>query len=579
MSRSRRFPGESAAEHGIKEFISDKERQLKIYQQDIEKNEYKLRNSEKAIENLERALPLARRAAEIQKQNLEIFSAMRARISGLKITFDTPLKEERTSRRLCENLQSTLAKHTNVYARLTNALANFAQNRVNEIAHATRQLEEDLHSWRFSKNIHQESLVHSRNALKEAQSDLSIAKRTFSRVPAEVWVDIFRWRAQGDLDEFYATHTARPFQPTVMVLFRVCRLWRDIMRREPDLWCYIAVHPCPSWSNNKIELLNFSLGMARGRKLLVSNLSQSLLWNSRPSFLQSSLDPSSPVDSSVISGSYEVTLVTSANDYSIRSRINGLPFRNPHKLTLVHRPTGPLNRYLFSSLASFISVDSLEVVGPTLYSLDSLQIKNRFPNLTQLSLESDTLSYSFGPLLLPSTLQVLRIRHSGESQLPSVQGSICLPRLGVLGVTPPAASLFQAVDACRVQQLVLYGPRRTATVAPTSPAGNSKIRLQPVRYLEFRSWLPPGWISGVRSCDVVVTFLDWVKQMPQVRKLKFVDSHVDGRRLLNLLRSWRVLEDSTGPQQWEITLDCCTGITRYECDELKGLVKKINVFV
>ncbi|KAG8860172.1 hypothetical protein FRC20_011692 [Serendipita sp. 405] len=139
MSRSRRFPGESAAEHGIKEFISDKERQLKIYQQDIEKNEYKLRNSEKAIENLERALPLARRAAEIQKQNLEIFSAMRARISGLKITFDTPLKEERTSRRLCENLQSTLAKHTNVYARLTNALANFAQNRVNEIAHATRQ--------------------------------------------------------------------------------------------------------------------------------------------------------------------------------------------------------------------------------------------------------------------------------------------------------------------------------------------------------------------------------------------------------------------------------------------------------
>ncbi|KAG8821498.1 hypothetical protein FRC19_007709 [Serendipita sp. 401] len=569
---------EMGAESGIEEFILEKELQLRIYHNSTQNEERRLQNIEAAIENLENALPGVRHALEIQKQNLEVFSAMRARISSMDSVFSSPLKDEKTSMKLCENLQYILSKQTRVWVRLTDTLVKFSQNRLSEIDQTSRRLEAELRSWTFSRDVHQESLTRSRDMLKEIQKELYIAKGTFQKIPAEVWVDIFWWRTQRDLDEFYTTHNRRPFQPAAMILSAVCRSWRDIITQESDLWRHIAVHPCASWSNNKIELFEFSLGMARRQKTLISNLSQSLMWNNN-SYYYGYRGQLRSIDANIIIGDYAITLVTSEDDTTTMSRINSLPFCNPSKLTLVNR-SGSQYGHLFSYIQSFTTVKSLEVVDPTPCSFDSWQLSSRFPNLTQLSIEAEVYEYTFNPhLSFVPTLQTLRIRHSGQNHFPTMQNAVRLPHLTTLEVTPPSTSLFQVADAQYLQQLILCGPKRTATVAPTSPAGNSKIRLQPVRYLEFRSWLPPGLISGVRSCDVVATFLDWVKQMPQVRKLKFVDSHVDGRRLLNLLRSWRVLEDSTGPQQWEITFDCCTGITRYECDELKRLVEKINVLV
>ncbi|KAG8823663.1 hypothetical protein FRC19_003373 [Serendipita sp. 401] len=565
MSRSRRFPGESAAEHGIKEFINDKERQLKIYQQDIEKDEYKLRNSEKAIENLERALPFARRAAEIQKQNLEAFSAMRTRNAGINIPFNTPLNDEESSRSLCTNLGLTLAKHRDVCSRLTDALTAFAQNRLNEVVEATRQLEADLHSWRFSRHILQKSIMHSKSVLKQSKIELNAAKRPFWRVPPEVWVDIFRWRIQGDLDTFHTIHTARPFQPTVMILSKVCRLWRNIVNQEPELWRYIAIHPYASWPNKEVDLLKFSLGKAKRRIVLVSNLSQSPLWNDRPSFFLKKKTHLSQVNANVVSERYDVTLVMSANDTSGISRVNELPFSNPRELAFVFPPFTQINSPATGALTP-----------SPLYLWE--EISNQFPSITKLSLEVDSFLHISRPrFVLPPTLQALRIRHSGERPFFISQNNIHLPNLVTLEITPPATSLFEAIDTRCLRQLVLYGPKRKATVAPTPPPYTSVIRLQSVEYLEFHEWLDPRVIPRVEDCDAISALRDWGVRMPRVRKLKFIDSYVDGRRLLNLLKNWQRVE-GTGPQ-WEVTLDCCTGIRRYECDELKGLVEKVNVFV
>ncbi|KAG8840918.1 hypothetical protein FRB91_005530 [Serendipita sp. 411] len=417
--------------------------------------------------------------------------------------------------------------------------------------------------------------MHSKSALKQSKIELNAAKRTFWRVPPEVWVEIFRWRVQGDLEAFYTIHTTRPFQPTVMILSKVCCLWRNIVNQEPELWQYITVHPCASWPNKKVDLLKFSLGMAKRRMMLVSNLSQSPLWNDRSSFFSNRKGDLSQVNANAVSGSYDITLVMSADDSSGISRVNELPFRNPRELSLVLRPTGARREYAFSDGRSFPP----ETAGSTPSPLQFWEeIRNQFPSITKLSLEVDTFPHN--PILRfvpPPTLQALRIRHSGESPISISQSGIHLPNLVTLEITPPATSLLQAIDACCLRQLVLYGPKRKATVSPIPPPHVSTIRLQSVTYLEFQNWLDPRLIPGMRDCDAISTLHNWGVQMPRVKKLKFVDSHVDGRRLLNLLTNWKIAKGA-GPR-WEITLERCTGITRDECDALKGLVEKVNVFV
>ncbi|KAG8786860.1 hypothetical protein FRC15_010512 [Serendipita sp. 397] len=565
----------SDAANGIKEFIRAKERQLKIYQEDIEKEEKRLVSAEKAIESLENALPVAKRALEIQQQKLEALSKICSSIESPSSPFVALPSGEESSRGLCMALQFTLAQQTRISASIANPLITLTKNGVAEITQTTRKLEAELSLWCFSRDIHRKSLDRTKGALKELQIDLYTAKRTVRKIPTELWVQVFRWRTQGELDGFISSHTPRPFQPPAILLSKVCRQWRDIVTQEPDLWCYIAMHPCASWFNSKVGLFKYSLDMAKRRRVLISDLCRSPnAYSYYPTFPW-------PVDASMITGGYEMMLVTSNDSSSTMSRVNTLPFKNPDKLTLVNRP-GLRQGYFFTYIASFTSVKSLVIVDPTPYSLDSLQLAaNQFPNLVHLSLEAETLSHTFQPhLLLASTLQTLQIRHSGQGPFPAVQTSIRLPQLTTLGVTPPLTSLFQAVNVHSLQQLTLYGPKGTATIAPTPPPNGSQLHLGTVVRLEFRYWLNPTLITGLIACGAVNTLRDWGRQMPRVKTLKFVASHVDGKGLLELLKNWR---SGVGSPIWpglsEITIDCCTGLTRSDCESLKGFVEKVNVFV
>ncbi|KAG8845182.1 hypothetical protein FRB91_002001 [Serendipita sp. 411] len=340
------------------------------------------------------------------------------------------------------------------------------------------------------------------------------------------------------------------------------------------------MHPCAAWSNNKLELLKYSLDVAKRRRVFISDLCQPLVW-ARQHYHNGTYMYPSPVDATMISGIYDITVVTSNDHSNIMSTLALLPFRSPDKLTLFNRPGGRYG-HLFNYIASFTNLRSLSIVDPTPHSLDNLQLTgNLFPNLIHLSLEAETLSYPFSPHhLLPSTLQTLRILHSGQGLFPAVQGNIRLPQLTTLEVTPPLTSLFQAVNVRSLQQLTLYGPKGTAMIAPAPPPNVSRLRLGTVVQLEFRSWLNPILVTGLTACGAVTTLRGWGTQMPRVKRLKFVDCHVDGVGLLDLLKSWRSsTESSTWPDLSEITIDCCTGLTRSDCESLKEFVEKVNVFV
>ncbi|KAG8848323.1 hypothetical protein FRB91_010935 [Serendipita sp. 411] len=496
------------AEGGIEDFILNKELQSKLYWDSIQSEEIRLQIIEGAIKNLKSAIPGAKHALEVQKQNLEAFSAMRTRISNMDSVFSSQIEDEKTSRKLCENLQYILSKQTKVWVKLTDTLIIFAQNRLSEIDQTSRRLEAELRSWTFSRDVHKNSLTQSRSVLKEIQRELYIAKGTPQKVPVEVWIAIFQWRTQGDLYEFYITHNNRPFQPAAMVLSAVCRSWRDIITNEPDLWRHIAIHPGASWPNHKIELLKFSLEMAKRQKVLILNISQPLFRN-RQTYHDQRGRPVVMVpvsDSNVVSGSYDITIVTNTDDHNTMStRVGGLPFRDPRKLTLVNRP-GYRHGYFLSYITSFENVTSLEVVDPTPHNLNSLQFTSRFPNLTQFSLQVDKFPNNYTDLniLLSPSLQKLCVRHSGQSYFHSV-ANVHLPHLSTLEITPPIASLFDSIDAPSLQQLTLCGPKSIAILIPTPPADGSKIHLQSVKQLEFHNWLDPIHVKGLTACDAVNT--------------------------------------------------------------------------
>ncbi|KAG8831657.1 hypothetical protein FRC17_002801 [Serendipita sp. 399] len=560
----------------INEFIRTRQEQVKNYEDLIKREEKNLQQSEEAIENLEKALTVARRALEFQRQNLDGLLAIQSRISSVSISLDSPLKGERSSSELCEALKATLVEQTKGGTSILDPLINFSQGKMDEINLSTRRLATELSSWRFAKDLHRKSLKHSRSALKEIINDLKLAKRTSWSIPAEIWIGIFRLRVQEDLDEFYTVQNSRPFQPTVAVFSKVCRLWREIVMQEPDLWRYIAAHPCQQWSNNKLELFKSSLRVAQRRKVYVSNISQTLVWTNGQVYYDSNLHTNqypTAVNGGGIEGEYDIIIVTGSDHPSHMAKISTFPFQSPEKLTLVNRP-GARYGHFFSHIPQYTSVRSLEIVDPIPYHLDNLQLWSRFPNLTQLSLEAEAFTHPFSSRSFLASLEVLRIWHSGRQNLPLVSGTVNLRHLTILDVTPPATSLFQTVNVPALQQLLLHGPSKTATVAPTPPS-KPRIRLQSVKYLEFYKWLDPSHILGVADCDAVATLRKWISQMPKVTRLKFVDSHVDGTSLIDLVRSWNNMGT---PKVGELTLDRCTGIKRQECEELMELVEKVRVF-
>ncbi|KAG8830997.1 hypothetical protein FRC17_003917 [Serendipita sp. 399] len=382
-------PNLLGGEEVINKFIRTREKQVKNYEELIKNEEVDLQQSEEAIENLETALTVARRALEFQKQNLEGLLAIQARFSSIEISLNSPQKGEKSPSELHEALKATLVEQTKGGASILDPLVKLVREKNDQITQTTRGLATELSSWRFSRDLHKRSLEHSKNALNEIRNDLHLAKRTSRRIPAEVWVGIFRITAQEDLDEFCTVQNARPFQPTVAIFSKVCRLWRDIVMQEPDLWRHIAAHPCEQWSNNKLELFKFSLMVSQGRKVLLSNLPQTLVWANGQTYYDPNLRANqypTAVNGDSIEGEYDTIIVTGYDQRSHMKRISTFPFKGPKKLTLVIQ-SGSRYGYSFTYIPQYTSLRSLEVIDPT--PLDTLEISNRFPNLTHLSLKAE----------------------------------------------------------------------------------------------------------------------------------------------------------------------------------------------
>ncbi|KIM21898.1 hypothetical protein M408DRAFT_333207 [Serendipita vermifera MAFF 305830] len=69
-------------------------------------------------------------------------------------------------------------------------------------------------------------------------------------------------------------------------------------------------------------------------------------------------------------------------------------------------------------------------------------------------------------------------------------------------------------------------------------------------------------------------------KLRSVKVIRCVDSHIDGESLISLVSQLQ----KTGNNQINsklstVVIDCCTGITRVQCEQLAGLVEKLVIHV
>lgn len=125
--------------------------------------------------------------------------------------------------------------------------------------------------------------------------------------------------------------------------------------------------------------------------------------------------------------------------------------------------------------------------------------------------------------------------------------------------------------------MIFYSPMSFTAIQPS----HSDVAVECYKkllHLQFEEWRRPREDEG--SLGVISFFRELVVSAHHLQSIKFSRSWIDGEGLLTILDSGSQAVDPGSLAKLQvITLDRTTGITRDECDLLKGLVKKLNIFV
>jgi hypothetical protein len=246
------------------------------------------------------------------------------------------------------------------------------------------------------------------------------------------------------------------------------------------------------------------------------------------------------------------------------------PFRNPFRLTVTLASS--LQAVPFSSLfRRFAGIRELRLRGQTLHSSEIVDVSDVLPQLITLDIEVEEIHPEF-PItnLLTPTLEDLYLRHNAPIERIDLTNEIVLPNLRVFGATSPDYLL----DMLRVPQLetmLWYGS--------SFPIGNhAKEVVAKDAYMGLKRLELEDWTRTDAHYNAVSIFVQIASHSPSLKSLKFTRTYVDGDILAALLAP---LPDDipTNAIIQEMIISHCMGITAVQCERLKGLVERLNVYV
>lgn len=273
---------------------------------------------------------------------------------------------------------------------------------------------------------------------------------------------------------------------------------------------------------------------------------------------------------------YSLRLLTCGYDNGATS-LSSVSFSKPESLIL-HITSDLQQGYLTNLLSPLPDITRLEVIAKGHYTSTPPRFSTTHSSLAYLKFNL-TNFHSFDIVgYLGPNLQELHVYHNGVNTLSFNDNPLQLPKLKVLGITPPDTNFTDSLRLPRLAKIVIYGPKTTTINRLSLIRLTDGAHFKKIQELELRNWknLKP---NAGEEWGVMSILGEIVKQLRSISTLHFVDNQVDGNRLVDIISA---LKDTTQMEDSllnKVVIDCCSGITRDDCEKIGTLVGKVEVFV
>jgi len=276
-----------------------------------------------------------------------------------------------------------------------------------------------------------------------------------------------------------------------------------------------------------------------------------------------------PTEDKLDKGKYSIHFHIAEDIKSFSARVESIPFNSPSSFTL---SAYSLNHQIdiVSLMKSSDETKSLTFRGYISPLIPATISSSKFPRVTNLQFMLKQFPPSFALAgFLNANLEHLHIRHESDAELPQLDRNVSLPKLRLLYITYRAQNFFANLQAPSLRTLGLYQPANHRHRMLTS-GHNAENLFRRLSQLNFEDWNGSMEDSHAGSATV---FGEIVLKTPGLQSVRFTRCYVDGEELTKAMG-----EVSLGKLE-EMTLSQPSGITREQCDKLKEMVPRLNIYV
>lgn len=611
------LPPTSASQARLRNFSANKKEDLTFVQKRITDTMDLVHASETAIKNLERTIQHTHHVVSSMEYSLHSLESVRDDMRALdSAIMNIASNEEPQSFRTCHAVIAYIgvpseSKELKSIPDQTSQLLY----RVHNLRRMKLEMEQELLDWRMELEYHTGYLKQLKDHRYSLVGVINGIKKILSPVrttPSEIWVKIFGYCiTDRDLE---ASHHSLP---SPLLLGHVCSFWRQIIFETPNLWERFDIYTQRWWPKSILGNLERTKQAAPSNGLRyhffghfnprwASQVQQFTSGGYYSAYSNLQRQDFAEVPSDVLEQFSAIKLhVGTVFNFSVYTP----PTTAIKTLTVTGSSSG-----WGSELLTFLNRCSSaeELVLENIWLVRSTSIS--MPNLRRLRFRIDRFTpFDVSPFLhLP--LRELDIRHDSSDTV--ILGPGAVPRLTHLqhlAVTPYEHPLLTHILAPNLKIITLY-PANAPTVVTTSSPGlqsandlNSTLamsfiisllpKVQKVEEIIFFEWT----IQSTMDCAYV---LEKILSVPSpLQHIRFDRCHLKGPTLISLLAKANreninteellattvpELDDTDSPllsaspkvnSLAELTLSCCTGLTRGECDVLASTVGKLNVYV
>jgi hypothetical protein len=444
------------------------------------------------------------------------------------------------------------------------------QQEIAILASKIDEMMEELHAKRMVCNIsriHLAGLETHRQRLLDALKGLKAAFAPVHAVPAEVWIIIFRHRIEGDVESHRESFGADSICNTPLILAHVSSYWRKVVTSEKSLWRYFIY----SAQNGDGDF-------------------QAERWKQISSFNHSSLTLVTSLNEKIHAKIANVDGLSPSSmhllvKYPDKSRISTIPpFGSLESLTVEMAPSS--FHFINSVYKHYPAFTSLTIICPKPFCRPSMQLYGPIrPTQSLKFLKMDLTAFTdisveeYGPV---GNLEQLHVLQDGISYLKrSYAAKPTYLKLQILGLTPPDTDgpWIKDISLPSLKQLILYGPK-SLTVGQPSLLGLAQHNdFHRIKELEFRNW-PMYNPKGTPQWSIVPLILSIADHLRLVEIIRCVDSFIEGESLVTLVNLLINRNGNQTPSSLnKVIVDCCTGITRSDCEQIAEVLEKLVVQV